>query len=404
MVYVREIKPFALKENKYVVYGNQRKATLETLNKIQLHISFMSISLSSAQARCFSDSYTPKTIINRDAEKLAIAEYLKGVMRKAAFKTLYIYGPPGVGKTTVARSVLMQFEGADPKAVVIYLDCTNLTRYQVLRELSNMVCGRMEKKSSCSELIERITGRLRSKKRTLIITLDNFDKIKGVEELLWDFQGIMERTLKPIGLILISTDRHDLTRLVSSRLYSRLRAEPLYFKPYSADMIFHILKERMLEAYGRHIAKTSALMEIAWHVEDNGGSARQALEIFMKAVEAAERNRHDLITPETVREVLRIEENEKLRERLKLLKEKKTGAFETLRAIVELTGMKKSIYTGMLERYIRSKGARISRRAVEYHLKELEAMKLIKLRKVRKGRGISTDIRLNIPRETILQI
>ena len=240
------------------------------------------------EARFFSDSYIPKIVVDRDAEKARIADYLRSVLDGSPFRTLYVYGSSGVGKTVTTRHVLSQLELSRNDVSVAFIDSAGLTRYQVLCELHANVCGRPTRKLTCFELTRRIIGRLRSRETTQIIALDNFDKIEEVENLLWDLNAIQQKILKPMGLILISTSRYDLPSLIGNRLYSRLKPELLFFKPYDAEILFEILRERMFEAYGRMVAEEQALVRLCGFVEANGGSARLALELFLDCANEAQ--------------------------------------------------------------------------------------------------------------------
>ena len=61
-----------------------------------------------------------------------------------------------------------------------------------------------------------------TKKFTLAVVLDNFDKMEDVEQLLWNFHEMMQK-LPRFGLILVSTSKFELMDMVGERLYSRLR-------------------------------------------------------------------------------------------------------------------------------------------------------------------------------------
>jgi len=75
----------------------------------------------------FSDEYEPKTIVGRENEKQAIADYLKECSAGRNSKVLYIHGIPGIGKTTVVRATLNQFEEGS-NAVIVYHNCRNSSR------------------------------------------------------------------------------------------------------------------------------------------------------------------------------------------------------------------------------------------------------------------------------------
>ena len=155
------------------------------------------------ESQVFSDDYLPKTIIDRENEQSAVADYLKDVLLNKS-SVLYIHGYPGIGKTTIVKSVLYQFENSNEKSVTVFLSCTSLTPYLCLQEIHSKVCGQIKKKLTSQELISETIRKLLLRKFTLVVILDNFDKMENIEQLLWSFNE-MKQKIPMFGLILVST-------------------------------------------------------------------------------------------------------------------------------------------------------------------------------------------------------
>ncbi|MDW8034548.1 MAG: AAA family ATPase [Nitrososphaerota archaeon] len=349
----------------------------------------------------FSDEYLPKTIIDRESEQEAIASFLKDVLFNKSSRVLYVHGHSGVGKSTVVKHVLEQFEDSNENSVVAYLSCTSSTPYLCLKEIHSKVCGLLNKRLTSQELVSEVVRRLLVKKFALIVVLDNFDKMQDVEQLLWSFNEMMQK-LSRFGLILVSTSKFELMDMVGERLYSRLRPEILEFKPYSADRLFEIMKGRTIEAYGKPIADDNALQKIAEFVETNGGSARHALKILLEAIEVAQRLELSRITIEVVKKVLEEEEKDLLLSELHELKEEAPREFEVLKVIAELTAKEENIYTGLIEQVIKERGLMVCRRSLEYYLNDLQRRGFVKLSSIRINKGHSTKIELVIPENLLL--
>ena len=70
-------------------------------------------------------------------------------------------------------------------------------------------------------MIDEISRKLLKKRNYVIaITLDNFDKMNGVESFLWNIDNLMENFPR-VGLILISTSEAEIRGLVERRLFSK---------------------------------------------------------------------------------------------------------------------------------------------------------------------------------------
>ena len=245
-----------------------------------------------------------------------------------------------------------------------------------------------------------VTRKLFMKKFTLAVVLDNFDKMEDVEQLLWNFHEMMQK-LPRFGLILVSTSKFELMDMVGERLYSRLRPDVLEFRPYSADRLREILSSRIVEAYGKLIADSNALQQIAEFVEANGGSARYALKVLADGIEEAERAEARKITIEVVKRVLEQERKNLILSELHELREEAPREFEILKVITELSAEGEDVYTGLVEEAAKKKGLQVCRRSLEYYLSDLERRAFVKLKDIRIGKGHSTGIELSIAKEML---
>ncbi len=228
---------------------------------------------------------------------------MQGVLksRKRAF---YIHGSPGTGKTTVVKHVLNQFEDTF-NSEIVYVNCERTTPNQALKEIHDVICGETSRKLPSSTLVSEILKkRIKDRNVALVITLDNFDKMEHVENLLWKIHTISFK-FQRFGLILISTSRTDLKFLIGNRLYDRLNPSFYEFQPYDARRLFEIIKSRIKEAYGREIAEERALWRFSNFVAENGGNVRRLFSLFLDAIELAERWYKKRVNVKIVEEILK---------------------------------------------------------------------------------------------------
>jgi len=277
----------------------------------------------------FADSYIPEIIIDREKEQETIKYFLQDVI-KGVNKILCIYGKPGVGKTVVTKHVLNQFDELE-NACSIYLCASHLTPNLALKEIYEVICGE-EKRRLPSPLMVREIGRKLLKKRNyaIAITLDNFDKMNGVESFLWNINNIME-TFPRIGLILISTSEAEIRGLVGRRLFSRLRPEYCEFKPYNADRLYEIAEQRIKQAYGRLVISEEALSTLCEFVANEcDGNARYLFKLFLSSADIASRNQENKIGLKTIEEVIEEEREFILKSKLDEIKKSAPRMYEVL--------------------------------------------------------------------------
>ncbi|MGQ9469792.1 MAG: hypothetical protein ACUVTD_08265, partial [Nitrososphaerales archaeon] len=244
--------------------------------------------------------------------------------------------------------------------------------------------------------------KLLKKKVTLAITLDNFDRMNSIENLLWNINHLMERFGR-IGLILISTSEFEVRNLVGGRLFSRLKPEFCEFKPYSAERLYKILEHRVRQAYGKLIINWEALSALCDFVaEECGSNVRYLFKLFLEATDIASRNGERNIGIEAVKEIIERERQTMIRSKLSEIKKRTPRMYEVLKIIAELQS-KQEVYTGLIKKEIRRKGLAISERSLDYYLNNLESKGLIELRNVRKSGGRTREVRLKILGEWILE-
>ncbi|MGQ9782136.1 MAG: winged-helix domain-containing protein [Nitrososphaeria archaeon] len=276
------------------------------------------------------------------------------------------------------------------------MNASALTPRLALKEIYEIVCGEDSRKLPSPSMLNKINNKLLLRKNVaLAITLDNFDRMSGIENLLWNVNHLME-SVGRIGLILISTSEFEIRNLVGGRLFSRLKPEFYEFKPYSTERFYEILEQRIKWAYGNLIIDEKALLTLCDFVaEECNSNVRYLFKLFLDSANIASRSGESGIGVTTIKEVIEKEKQLVVKSKLSEIRKHNPRMYEVLKIIAELQG-KQQVYTGLIREEIKRKGLAISERSLDYHLNNLESKGLIELKPVRKAGGKTKEIRLKI--------
>jgi len=336
----------------------------------------------------------PEVIIDREKEQEKIRDFLQDVL-KGMNGVLYVYGKPGIGKTVVTKHVLNQSDELDD-AVSIYLNASALTPNLALKEVYDVICGEDERKLPSPLMIREINRKLLKKNTALVIALDNFDRMDGIENLFWSLNHLMESTGRVV-LILISTSEFEIKDKVGSRLFSRLKPEFYKFKLYNSEKLYEILEQRIKQAYGKMIMNSKALLTLCNFIADECNSnVRYLFKLFLESADAASKEGENSIGLTTIEEVIERERQVIAKSSLNEIKNQAPRMYKVLKIISDLQS-KQVIYTSLIKEEIRRKGLAISERSLDYYLNTLKSKGLIEFKFVRKNKGRTREIRLKVP-------
>ncbi len=223
--------------------------------------------------------YLPERLPHREKEITEIITTFLPLLSGKRARAVFIYGPPGIGKTAVAKYVLKAF--SEKNASTAYINC--MLRRSSTSMLSSLLLQLAvpvpEKGKSFEELFDAF---LSTTGNTPVVIV--FDEIDAIEDsrLLY----ALSRYAYLAGIVLISNRREALYR-IDERVLSSLQPKILEFKRYTPEQIFDILAER-LKLLGVSFSK-DALMVIARHTYARGSDIRFGLSLLSEALRASGR-------------------------------------------------------------------------------------------------------------------
>ncbi|MBI3051667.1 AAA family ATPase [Candidatus Woesearchaeota archaeon] len=201
-------------------------------------------------------SFMPKSIPFREAEQQHMASCMKPLFSRRSGRSLFVFGPPGVGKTVAARHVLSDLEEQTDEVVPVYINCwQHNSSFKVFLEICSALDYKFTQNKRSDELFIIIRQMLN--KNSAVFVLDEIDKLADYDFLY----SILEEVFRK-SIIAITNDRDWLSGL-DSRIRSRLMPESLEFRPYSAEETKGILRQRLEYAFVQGVWEDEAFNLVA---------------------------------------------------------------------------------------------------------------------------------------------
>ncbi len=157
-------------------------------NIFEKHLSKKSVFL---QKDIISPHYLPKNLPFREKQIEIITQNLGAVVKNAKPNNFFIYGKTGTGKTSTVKHVVDQLNEFVVKkelpAHTCYINCrSHPSKYKVLlKSLRNFYPEKDFLGYSASFVYEKLLDFSREKKAHTILVLDEIDKVKDVDELMY---------------------------------------------------------------------------------------------------------------------------------------------------------------------------------------------------------------------------
>jgi orc1/cdc6 family replication initiation protein len=303
-----------------------------------------------------TEAFVPTRLLHREGQLRELERCLKPALRKKSIENVFLIGPSGTGKTTLAKWILESHF----KEISAYVNCWKYkSSHEVLKEILLSFQIPVHGRESTGALVKKLENLLKKKK--IIVCLDEVDQLNNFNVLY-----ILVRN--GCGLILASTHYHALINL-SSRIKSSLALTEIEFPAYKPDELFDILKDRVKFSFRPGTLKQELIKIVSIAAE---GDARVGLEILRRAGKKAEDRGLQKVTIEEIKQAIKEARKTKVSFIVSKLSEHQ-------RVIYEILARKKRMPSGLLYREYRKMVPKpVVDRAYRNYMKELVQLGLVK--------------------------
>jgi cell division control protein 6 len=344
--------------------------------------------------------FLPEQLLEREKETNEIVFSLKPASSGGKPANLFIFGPPGTGKTAVTRFVLKQLQEFSGKAKPFLVNCFEAnSRHAVLSFLAEKSGAIVPKRGIGSEeIFSELLAAWKREKTVPIVVLDEADQLLSMPDgsnLLYDLLRVSELQATRSGIIVISNDSELLVQL-DERVKSRLAARQLCFEKYSPEQLKKILAERCKLAFLPGTAGSEIVSLAAGHAAKMGGDCRVGIECLLAAGREAEKQNSEKILPEHLQKVFSSVDKVSLEKRLNYL-----NAIET--AVLKAIARHNGLTSGDLLRYFQEEeNKKMGERSFRQVVSKLEQMRLVEAKPVTEGRGKTRQLSVLVDKEKIV--
>ncbi|NUC70709.1 AAA family ATPase [Haloterrigena sp. SYSU A558-1] len=234
--------------------------------------------------------------VERDDEMQQIVSILRFIEMGGASNFL-VTGPSGVGKTMAVKIILRDLENyLDGNVQSVYLtDLEN--ELQTLRTLTSQLSLNY-RGTDLNEYYDRLAAKLIREDLKLVLVLDELEKLflaqggkshgnSFLKKLLEARKRVVNADADGTLLVIGISNNARLGEYMNTKVKSRFGHETVHFSKYNALELRKILEQRSEKAFRPGALDDGVLAKIAAVVAQNGGDAREAIQVLRKAGELA---------------------------------------------------------------------------------------------------------------------
>jgi orc1/cdc6 family replication initiation protein len=321
-----------------------------------------------------SYDFQPKILTGRENEQQRFAIAIKPLLQGNNGRNLFVYGAPGIGKTTACRHVLRELEEETSDILSIYVNCwKENTTYKIFYRICEDLGYKFIQSKNTTELFGLIKNKLN--KSPVIFIFDEVDKLEETDFLYIILEEIYRKS------VFLITNYRDFYGELDERIRSRLAPEFLFFRPYNENEISLILKQRRDYAFSPSCWDEEAFQEIVQKCSETN-DIRVGLYLMQESGNLAEEKSSRKIASLHVAEAIKKVDDFHIKP--------KEGLDEELQSILELVKENSGLKIGELYAAYSQKGNLLSYKSFQRRINKLREARFISTEKLQGKEGNTT--------------
>lgn len=322
--------------------------------------------------------FQPKILKFRENEQMRFAVGIRPLLQGHTGRNLFVFGAPGVGKTTACRHVLRELEEETDEVEMIYINCwKENTSFKIFTKICEELGFKFLQQKKSSELFGLIKGKLNKGETSVVFVFDEIDKLDDFDFLYTILEDIYRK-----AVFLITNEKEGYDKL-DERIRSRLGAEFLFFRPYNQEEVKGILAQRKEYAFASGVWGEGVFEKVVEKTV-KVGDMRVGLYLMREAGNLAEEKSLKKIGMEQVDEGIRKADEFQIKS--------KEGLDEELVAVLELVKENNENKIGdLFEKYQQNNG-QLSYKSFTRKIDKLKEGKFISTKQDSTGGGVTTII------------
>jgi orc1/cdc6 family replication initiation protein len=325
-------------------------------------------------ARVLTADYLPNRMVHRDGEREAIARNLEPVLDGNPPINMLLHGPPGTGKTAMARYVIRELEKHSANLASAEVDCFRQPSrfelyYRLVSETGDFVT---RDGTSTGELVDSFEQKARN--QPIVVLIDEADQITD-EKILFDLSRF-----KRVGIVMTANRREAFAEADDRIRSSFSTIENVKFSRYSTKELVDILEDRREYGLKPDVISRGQMEGIAEH---SNGDARVAIGTLRIAAQKAENQDLEEITGEVIEQSFSdaVQQNRSMS--LEKLNRHQRALYDQLKQEDELQPGK------LFERYEEEVENPKSERTLRRYMRKMESYGLVDISGENRGRVYS---------------